>query len=318
MNNVENEAAKLLQDKRRLKRLLTLEKRRRGCAANELIFVGMHNVAQHWWCTQQAVLKSRVNEAMFFAVYLHDRITYASRLGLIDKLPRRNESLLDIGREIAFADVEKLRRKDEQKAAKNAKADKAAGIEVHWSAVDTVDQERKPVRFINPVQPEELKRDSELEAVARGLRVGDIEEQPLLRGKFFERSHAERYPTVRWNFPWRTYVVVGVPDGLTDEFVYEYKTTRTRWLLNFAKPVAFAQADLYGYFFRRQKKRVQFEIVAEGKTDTYEEPVDRDRAEETLAAFAWVDGGEPAHFPKPWKCRNCDFRLTCPITQARD
>src|SRR5438094_397592 len=58
---------RIFRDEGRLGRLLALEKQRRGIPMGKLVFVGMHNVAQHWWCTQQAVFKSRANEGMFFA-----------------------------------------------------------------------------------------------------------------------------------------------------------------------------------------------------------------------------------------------------------
>jgi len=43
------------------------------------------------------------------------------------------------------------------------------------------------------------------------------------------RAHhriAERYPTIRWAFKWRDFMISGVPDGITDNFVYEFKTTK--------------------------------------------------------------------------------------------
>jgi len=88
MSDIESKVGEVIRDSKRLERLLALEKQRRGVPANGLAFVGMHNVAQHWWCTQQAVLKSRANEIQFFSAYLYDRIVYAHRLGLVDKLPR--------------------------------------------------------------------------------------------------------------------------------------------------------------------------------------------------------------------------------------
>lgn len=43
------------------------------------------------------------------------------------------------------------------------------------------------------------------------------------------RAHhriAERYPTIRWAFKWRDFMISGVPDGITDNFVYEFKTIK--------------------------------------------------------------------------------------------
>jgi hypothetical protein len=126
---------------------------------------------------------------------------------------------------------------------------------------------------------------------------------------------AEEYPTIRWNFAWRHYVLVGIPDGISDEFVYEFKATGSRFLSRFAKPVGLAQADLYGHFFDRPQKRVQMFIKEDGKTETFDGPVDHRNAEITLDSFARVDQGEPARPPAKWKCRPCEFRTVCPICQ---
>lgn len=109
--------------------------------------------------------------------------------------------------------------------------------------------------------------------------------------------------------------MVGVPDGLTEEFVYEFKTTKNRFLYGFIKPVAFAQADLYGLFFQRLKKRIQIYVMEDESMETFEEKVDVSTAENTLQAIARVDGGEHGYPPKPWKCKNCNFRGECPIGQ---
>lgn len=268
----------IIQDRERLRGLLALEKQRRGIETSALVFVGMHNVAQHWWCTQYAVLKSRANEIGFFAAYLHDRIVYAHQLGLADELPRRQEALLNIGGDLTWNDVEKLLKK-------------------------------------RASEPDKHKADQE--RAARLALMIELEQDPSRRGELDQALHAEKYPTIRWNFRWGKYSVVGVPDGITEEFVYEYKTTRNSYLLRFAKPVALAQADLYGYFFQRPRKRVQIHIAEEDKIETYEELVDTGRAEETLTAFAQVDEGKPARPPVPWKCRSCEVRAECPINQAK-
>jgi len=74
----------------------------------------------------------------------------------------------------------------------------------------------------------------------------------MLRGDFYESTKSEKYPTIRWNFSWENYVILGIPDGITDKFVYEFKSTKDRFLLNYIKPIAFTQADFYGYFFQKK------------------------------------------------------------------
>jgi hypothetical protein len=315
MNDIKTKVREILSDGKRLKYLIMLEKERRGVSPDSLVFVGIANMASQWWCTQQAVLQSRANELHFFAVYLSDRILFAHRLGLVTHLPRSNKALLDVGSEISWEDVEQLLKEDADKAEKLSNCFAKAGGS--WIYEDRIDRSGNRTRLINPdLPPEETQLWEEL-ATVEGVRVIGLEEAPKRRGEIYQESRAEKYPTIRWHFPWDNYSVSGMPDGLTDDFAYEYKTTRSRFLFRFMKPVALAQADLYAHFFHRLRKRVQIEIIEEGIVETCVEAADAVRAEDTLAAFARVDAGEPARPPKAWKCSKCNFRPSCPIVQAK-
>ena len=186
-----------------------------------------------------AVLKSRAEETKFFVACLADRIVYAHRLGLVDKLPRRDEAVLDIGREITLADVEELLQRDVKESSGQDQLPAVSNVAFAYD--ETVDKSGKRMRLINPDLPEAERRLYERAAEAEGVRIMDIEKNPLRRGELFHGTSAERYPHLRWNFAWGKYAVVGVADGLTKEFVYEYKTTRERYLLSFVKPVALEQ-----------------------------------------------------------------------------
>lgn len=315
MSGFETEATKILGDRKRLERLLTIEKKRRGVQATSPVFIGMHNVAQHWWCTQYAVLKSRANEIEIFAAYLCGRITYAHRLELVTKFPRRYEELLDIGGEVTLADVEVLLNKENNK--ETVHPNPTTDAKATWTYEDSVDKQGNRTRLINPNLPEQGIEFYREMAKKEGVRIISPEDRPLRRGEIVEASQAEKYPTIRWNFPWSQYTVIGAPDGITTEYAYEFKTTQNRFMLKFVKPVALAQADLYGYFFHRPNKRVQIHLVEEDVTETYDEPVSAPKAEQTLTAFTRVESGMSARPPKAWKCNKCDFRATCPISQAK-
>jgi hypothetical protein len=298
----------------RLKRLLKLEKERRGVPQDALVFVGMADVAEQRWCEQKAVVNSRARELRYFAGYLFERIVYGYRLGFVTDLPESDMGLLDTGNEVAWENVEQLLQEEAVKEADRVK--RSAGIHVTWPYRDYQYEDGQWLRLINPQQSAEERRLWQETAAEEGIKVIDLEKDPKLRGEVFQEVRAERYPTISWYFPWRRYSVGGGPDGLTNHFAYEYKTTRSRFLFQFMKPVALAQADLYGYFFRRPTKRVQIHIVEENVTETYEVAVNVVQANSTLSAFARVDAGEPARPPKVWKCNKCDFRNTCPISQA--
>jgi CRISPR/Cas system-associated exonuclease Cas4 (RecB family) len=262
-----------------LSELLRLEKRRLGLREDRLVFVGMANLADYYWCSMKSVLKSRRDELMFFTSYLYDRVTYALRLGLVSKEPKTIEELLQIGDDIKFSDVEKL-------------------------------LEEEAERFRTDTGEGELVKEKIMDL--------DVEElDPLRRGEVLQELLAEKYPTIRWNFKWNNYIVVGVPDGITKDFVYEFKTTSSRFLYNYIKPVALAQADLYGYFFRRQRKRVQIHIVEEKQTETFESNIDVNNALYVLDSFRKVAEGQEPKPPKEWKCRSCEFRDTCPLYMQR-
>jgi CRISPR/Cas system-associated exonuclease Cas4 (RecB family) len=275
-----------------LKRLLYLEKRRRGVSQDKLVFVGIANIAHLYWCGAKAVYKSRKYELMFFWEYLVDRVYYSALLGYIDKPPQREEDLLLCGGLIKREDVEKL-------------------LNENYSKLASKTAER--VFAVNPLLSPELR---ELEVVLKSNIEGKQHSQPIV-GLVGQQYLAEKYPTVRWNFDWNRYVVIGMPDGITKDFVYEFKTVKTPFLAKYNLPVAVAQADLYGYFFERPKKRVQIYIVETGKTITREVNVDRENAIRTLSKFQSIDSGASPIPPKKWKCKDCEFINTCELRKSR-
>lgn len=295
---------KILSDTREVEKLLLLEKKRRGVSKNKLVFIGMADVADYYWCAMRSLLKNKEMELDYFSAYLHDRILYSLELGYVKQLPKKKEDLLRIGDDITYNDIEKLlKEKAENQESKN--------IHVCLASCIVTDKEGNEVMVINPDLPQEERMYYEAQAKSEGIRVASPEEFPHIRGRFLGTTRAEQYPTIRWNFEWDEYVIIGVPDGITDNFVYEFKTTGSRFLMYYVKPVAFAQADLYGYFFRRDTKRVQIYIVEEGVTKTWEVGVDINNALEILEEFKAIDEGAKPIPPKKWKCKTCEFKERC-------
>jgi hypothetical protein len=303
VDNFLTQIHELLADSERLARLLALEKVRRGAALDQLVFVGVSNIAGIRWCPQKAVLKSRAEEPMFFAVHLHDRLLYAHLLGLFDDLPADDQALLEAGGEVGLPEVEWLLRRVPLRPKPAA-----------WDHLEVTGPDGRPGWLINPTLPPAQRARCEAVAARAGVVVLDLEADPKLRGLVLEESQAERHRTIRWHFEWGRHVVIGEPDGITDSTIYEFKSTRSRYLLSHLLPVALAQADLYGFFIRRPTKRVQLYVVEEGATQTWESPVDRAAAESLLRHFQAVDGGARSRPPRErWKCRRCDVRAACPI-----
>jgi len=126
----------------------------------------------------------------------------------------------------------------------------------------------------------------------------------------------EQYPSIRWNFDWKEYIVVGIPDGITDRFVCEFKTSDKSlgFFRKWVWPVAMAQGDLYGHFFRREEKRVQVLLEREGRIETWQLGVDQKGALDTLERFRRVERRKKDPVPPAeWKCRRCEFKWKCAL-----
>lgn len=284
-----------------LRKLLLEEKRRVGLGGDDLYYIGMANTAGWWWCARKSVLSNRNTELSHFAAHLDDRVKYSKILGYINDLTyrrflsRRRDEVISALPELTKADIEKVMKT----IPRSVPATELIPEEVARDIADTMGV--SDVADLYAVKNE------------KAVVVGAIDGSgPAREGIRLELTRAERYPMVRWAFRWRDFMVTGVPDGITDEFVYEFKTVGNKFLLYFVRPVAFIQADLYGYFFGRPKKRVQIFIRNTGEVKTWIEPVDAARAEETLQSL-WnaVRRGSPTPMPREWKCRKCEYKEEC-------
>lgn len=264
--------------------LLRLEKERRGIPPSRRCFVGISDLARY---------DARIEEIAYFSAYLSGRSEYASRLGLISRRPRLQTDWLPIAGQVSFEDRERLFLEEEQEvlpapfiflidtAGREHPADQKTIADYLARRFEVVGMvfSSKPHK---PVKASERRNRSLLASgYLRPLTAAE-------RGDLDEQLLGERYPKFRWHFDWGDYVVVGVPDGITDRFVYEFKSTKE---LKRTRAVAERQADLYGYFFRRKYKRIQIRDVLGGKVLTFSSAIDRANAERTLGHYAAVLNG---------------------------
>jgi len=259
-----------------LSKLLTEKKLREGVSENRLLFVGVADTAKYRWCPLQSFLSNVSMELQFFASYLVDRIAYSIYFNQLQEFPQDLNKFLDIGEGLKFSDIEEI------------------------------------LKDIGLAQTVENKIKQKL--LIRHESITQVEENYKSAGEVEELLYAEPYPTIRWNFKFKDFIVVGVPDGITEEFVYEFKSTGKESYIKNILPVAQAQADLYGYFFKRHKKRVQVRIRETGKIKTWESDVNMKEAEHVLDGLAKVVEGEillPSENERKWKCKVCEFKDEC-------
>jgi len=110
--------------------------------------------------------------------------------------------------------------------------------------------------------------------------------------------------------------LVVCPDGITQDTVYEFKATNKQYFIGFTKPVALTQADIYGHFFGKKKKRVQIYVRNSDRIDTFDLPVEASRVRETLDKFIGAAKGERPRPPAKFKCVKCEYREECPMCQC--
>ncbi|MBC7330520.1 hypothetical protein H5T88_09210 [bacterium] len=330
-------------------RFLAYEKDKRGVPRDRLLFAGIADIANFNWCAWKSILKNKEMEKEFFRIYVEDTLEYALKLDYIsvedleqlgkelNKAYRREQLFFELGKKILdVVDSVSLSLEDMEKllSEKTEQRMKYAGTVVMTDVVTIRDPETGELvdipgqEVVNPLTGEReilinpfVIPQSEIEKIKEfvekaGKRVGRLEDYPLVEGEWAdwarEEITGEIYPTIRWNFKWHDYVIIGLPDGITKDFIYEYKRTS---LSKYSLVVAFTQADLYGYFFKRKRKRIQVYVKQRNYLKTYEEPVDEERALEVLTKFEKVEKGEmPPRKPVEWKCGKCEYRASCPYS----
>jgi CRISPR/Cas system-associated exonuclease Cas4 (RecB family) len=302
-------------NQKNVQELLDIEKDRRGVDRDKLVFLGMADLAQYYWCAPKSLLVSRDMELANFEAYLQDRIAYSIELGYIDDIPESKEKLLDVGNDITLNDIEYLIGKRESEMIKEGKRRRVEILMMKGP-------DGQLIYLLNPTLSTERKRKYEKLAEEKGFKLVPIDEldsfvSPQIRGQVLEGILAEKYATIRWNFPWEDYVILGIPDGITYRFVYEFKTTSRIFLQRFVLPVALAQANLYGFFFNRPEIRVQIYIMENNSLRTWHGEANKYEAIKLLYEFRNLEQGGEIKLPSPWKCKNCEYREKCPYAAKR-
>jgi len=259
-----------------VKELLFLEKKKLKIPTNQLVFVGMKNLADYYWCAWQYYKKSLEMEISFFWNCVMYNFFYSKEFGL---LPQKwtKESFLSMGEKITYAHV--------QKSLKKIIPD-----------IQGTEQKKQRAAYIEHV-----------------TEMINNESDPIRKGNFYHQIKKEEYPTCFWHFRYKNLIIVGIADGITDKFVYEFKSTKHDGWLQSIKNSASMQADIYGYFFKRDTKRIQIYCHTNDKTYTYVEPVNTKKVIDLLEKWISMINGEIPLKPKPYKCNNCEYKDNCEL-----
>lgn len=256
-SNFEFELGQLLSRDKSVQKLLLLEKKRRGLEPKELVFVYVSDYARSSWNMVDAVQSSLANEINAFKSYIKDRCCRAYELGYIKKLPNLGKKLLSVGDEIKISDIEQLLKKKEKRMKRS-----------------TLYVERN------------LGRKNDLREFWKDgcIKTTDSCKNGTMAEDVF--SEKWKYPTIQWNFQWDRFVFIGIPDGITTQFVYEFKWTQHQSRFETSKQRAELQAGAYGYLFCRPKIRIQVKVGDDDlEPHTWEMEIDHCAVEKSFRSF---------------------------------
>lgn len=170
-----------------VRKVLEVEKQRRGVSLGDLVFIGMADTASFYWCPMKSLLANIDMEPQFFASYLHDRLLYSLKLGYVKKFPKAVDEVLLVGEEITFADVEKL--------LKDKEAEELGESPPYVTLSARTPKGNVKVMVLNPSLSPELKTKFTRMAEQKRIKVVSLDDAPpKLRGAVYEEFLAERYP----------------------------------------------------------------------------------------------------------------------------
>ena len=136
----------------------------------------------------------------------------------------------------------------------------------------------------------------------------------ILLGQEYERVKAESYSTIKKYFKYKKYILIAVPDGVTESFCYEFKSVKNEFIFYFTKSVARAQAILYSYFFNKPEIRYQIHIQKQDEIKTFQEKVNTAEAESILSTMDKLLKNRVKPIPpKRFKCSTCEFNGRCDL-----
>jgi CRISPR/Cas system-associated exonuclease Cas4 (RecB family) len=131
-------------------------------------------------------------------------------------------------------------------------------------------------------------------------------------GVGYQLIKSERYNTIEKYFKYKNRIFIGVPDGVTDKFCYEFKSAMNQFWSYFIKPVGITQANLYSFFFKKSNIRVQIYHRDTGKVELIEQACDIEKAKTDLKTVNGLLSGRLKPIPpNKVKCSICEFRRKC-------
>lgn len=257
--------------------LMKLEKIRLGFNPSDLVFVSTGDFSKFHWCPMQAYFALIDHELDKFLGYLQDKIEYSIKLDklTLQTIPNNPKSPQKL---LQIGDDITL-----QDISKLLKRTEYANIPTQQQIIDA---------------KENLKKCT-------------LQTQ---RGHYLETIYAKKYPQIHWFVKYKNFIFTCEPDGITNDFVYEFKSSKNRYFANHTKRKAQLQSDIYAICFNKTSKTIDQLIISENKIETIEESLNKERLDSVIKAIKNIIAGNLPKAPlEKFKCRVCMYRNKCEI-----
>ena len=296
------------------------EKKRLGLPTSKVVFTGASVIAQMFWCEKKAYFDAQ-DEFTFFTAYLSDNERYGPNLteDEINKIlyPEYvNRIKIKGGHEILLLqDKVKLSDEDKEIFSKMTIQDyESSNTKLgKWFKEFLIKNKIKKHVLIPKVNIEKNELNYFIES--KFMEVNELSQTNFKRGRIHELKYAEEYPSIRYHFRWGNYIIEAIPDGIGKDFCYEFKSTKKEVYIPTVKTIANAQAQLYSYFFKREKVRIQIYAMDANKVFTFEENTDPKFVESILTKFDNLMSGSIKIEKVPvWKCYKCMYKDKCDVS----
>jgi CRISPR/Cas system-associated exonuclease Cas4 (RecB family) len=147
----------------------------------------------------------------------------------------------------------------------------------------------------------------------------DTEDQ--VEGWIAEHELAERYPTIPLCMTVGNRIIVGVPDGITSKFIYEFKRTKKKRYLKYVLEDARLQAYIYSALLFRPEIRLHVHVAdpsipASERDFKVIENADPNKGLEAIHKAInlieqYANGKIPPKTSNKNKCLHCEFKSRC-------
>lgn len=321
-----------------LNEALKKEKKKLHVPENKIVFVATADIASMYWCDQQMIFRIKQHEPTIYSAYLEDikREGNLTEKELIDKIAELGK-IYEMEKEIEKKSTLMTRKwiikgiffkkdkippsfnlsdlisKNDLEVLDNCKNE----LELLAEFGEILDKIKLKLKLAKGSLFDSYTAYPRVDNGLVDILASKSNANPAMRrGIEDEMSFSEQYPTFRYHFNWKDYIVEGAPDGIGPDFCYEFKSTAKWYMVPFIKPVAEAQVQLYSYFYKKPKTKIEIYVSEAAKKLTYDGKADEKRAVQILERMdRLLKGKEKPIPPKEWKCRKCNYASECKIAK---